>query len=591
MEKRLKKLEQLASTYQAKLQKFRNWRLLVGLLTIIFFFTGSLSKWTPFLFFALMTLAIFYFVLVAATRKLDFFISQLQHLRSFYQRTELRKQAKHFHASPPLNEHSDQLQTLAMDLHLTGKISLLGLLDETITEMGQKKLVLNLIDPKMDRELILNRQKTIKQMARNWWSLLRLKVASMSERAHNLSEIEKEIKRPLIGSNFQKVFTSHLVLFFIVWGGITLNFIYGNKINPMIFFTVYLFYSLATRSQIASVFQRSHDIANHLMKLKPVADFIEHKKSSALIQKYFSQALHLNLSSELKNLSRWTAFLSVQAHPLVHIVLNSLCPWDYIFSYLTEKWRMGVSKSLPSALEELADFEVLMCQTLFYHFHTQTFPSFSQDNSISFESLRHPLINQKSSVENSFSKNSSTKLIIITGSNMSGKSTFLRTFGVNHTLALMGCPIFAKSFQSPLLPIRSCLKVHDSLEQGLSTFYYEVKQVADMINSAKEGKPFIYLIDEIFRGTNNKERLIGSQAVIRELLSFEITGFISTHDLELTHLAEKNTNIKNYHFRDDVSDDVNQGKELIFSYKIQPGPCPTTNALKIIAREGIRLEL
>jgi DNA mismatch repair ATPase MutS len=351
----------------------------------------------------------------------------------------------------------------------------------------------------------------------------------------------------------------------------------------MLFFTLYLFFSLATRNQVATTFQKAHDLAQNLAPLRPIIQTVENYHLSDWSQKYLKKTLELKLTHQLNSLSRLTSFLSVQAHPLMHLGLNAICPWDYILSFLVERWRLKLNQHLPLALEELSNLEVWICQALFYKFHTQTWPQFNHENVFEFEKAFHPLLGVDKAVANSFTKPTPECLTLITGSNMSGKSTFLRTFGINHQLAIIGCPVFAGSMNTALVDIRTCLKVQDSLEKGLSTFYYEVRQVSSMLTAAKNREPFVYLIDEIFRGTNNKERLIGSKAVIAELLKYNVPGFMSTHDLELAHLADTNPRIQNYHFKDDVSD----SNELVFSYKIQPGPCPTTNALKILNREGI----
>ena len=133
-------------------------------------------------------------------------------------------------------------------------------------------------------------------------------------------------------------------------------------------------------------------------------------------------------------------------------------------------------------------------------------------------------------------------------------------------------------------PIKTCLRVSDDIDKGYSSFYAEVRRISHIVKHGQKAEaPFLYLIDEIFRGTNNNERFIGSEFVIKELAkSQKALGFISTHDLELTKLESEYQKLANFHFRDDVSDN-----QLIFSYQIKDGPCPTTNALKILKAEGL----
>ncbi|MCB0384435.1 MAG: DNA mismatch repair protein MutS, partial [Bdellovibrionales bacterium] len=218
-------------------------------------------------------------------------------------------------------------------------------------------------------------------------------------------------------------------------------------------------------------------------------------------------------------------------------------------------------------------------------YQSPIFPEFTDPPEIRTQGLFHPLIVRSQVVANDFSLRPPTRLGLITGSNMSGKSTFLRTLGVNQHLAMVGAPVFAEEMTTFVGPVVTCLQIRDSLEDGYSSFYYEVKRVKQVIEQAGAGQSFLYLIDEIFRGTNNRERLLGSQAVIRKLLeSSQALGMITTHDLELTQLEEEFPQLANGHFRDEVKEG---SSGLHFSYLYHPGPCPTTNALKIMAAEGL----
>lgn len=570
---------------QRKLEQTMSQRLLIGLLLTALLVGFSLTQWQVWSLSLGLTLFLYFAYLVKKTKNLKKFIQQLGQLRLFYLRTLERCLGSYQNVEFDISEYPSEVQTLAFDIHLTGNLSVLNLLDETLSDEGRSLLVKQLLNPKWNQQSIEDRHKLIRMLSSYWWSLIKLIVKSKTSSPIQLRRVHSEIDRPLLGPQFKFFFGLHILAFVFLWSGTIINLLSSQPINPVIFFVAYLFFALATRSQVAHSFQRSHDLAETLLPVKSLIEYIEKHREDKYLADHFKVTAHLQLGRELKNLERLTAFLSVQGHPMVHIVLNALCPWDYFFSYLSERWRLRMNNKIPEVISELATFEVVLSQTLFYCFQTQTFPTVNESHPIEFKNLMHPLLPRDHAVANSFSFPTDKKLILITGSNMSGKSTFLRTFGVNHQLALSGCPIFADQFNTHLSPLRSCLKVHDSLEQGLSTFYYEVKQVASMIQLARSGEKFIYLIDEIFRGTNNKERLIGSQAVIRELLKYDLNGFISTHDLELTQLADDYPEILNQHFRDDVGD-----RELVFNYKIQPGPCPTTNALKIIEREGIPID-
>lgn len=167
---------------------------------------------------------------------------------------------------------------------------------------------------------------------------------------------------------------------------------------------------------------------------------------------------------------------------------------------------------------------------------------------------------------------------------MSGKSTFLRTVGINLVLAYAGGPVVADALQARPLRLFTCIQVHDSLSDGISYFYAEVRRLKALLEAleAAQPEPLFYLIDEIFRGTNNAERQIGSRAYLQALVGKRCAGLLSTHDLELAHLAAEMPALYNYHFREEVL----EGR-MIFDYILRPGPCPTTNALRIMKNEGL----
>ena len=178
------------------------------------------------------------------------------------------------------------------------------------------------------------------------------------------------------------------------------------------------------------------------------------------------------------------------------------------------------------------------------------------------------------------------QIAVLTGPNMAGKSTFLRTVGVNLCLAYAGATVSADRLEASLFRIFTCIKVSDSVQDGLSYFYAEVKRLQALLSATKAGDlPVLFLIDEIFRGTNSRERLIGSRSYIRAMSQLSATGLVATHDLELIKLADEIKGVANLHFREEVSDG-----RMVFDYRLRPGPCPTTNALTIMRLEGLPVE-
>ncbi|MCA9997375.1 MAG: hypothetical protein KDE56_16565, partial [Anaerolineales bacterium] len=187
-------------------------------------------------------------------------------------------------------------------------------------------------------------------------------------------------------------------------------------------------------------------------------------------------------------------------------------------------------------------------------------------------------------VGNDFRVEKVGQLFILTGSNMSGKSSFLRTLGVNLCLAYAGGPVLAVSFTTALFRPFAAIRVTDSVVDGFSYFYAEVRRLRALLDALQtpNALPLFFLIDEIFRGTNNRERLIGSRAYIQAIAGQNGVGLIATHDLELVQLADEMPDIANLHFRDEVV-----AGQMVFDYTLRPGPSPTTNALKIMRLAGL----
>jgi DNA mismatch repair ATPase MutS len=282
--------------------------------------------------------------------------------------------------------------------------------------------------------------------------------------------------------------------------------------------------------------------------------------------------------------------VGLRSNPVLGILFNLILPWDFLFAYLADRYRAQVAQAFPTWAEICYRLDALIALANFGFLNpSYVFPEIALDAKpvLGAEDLGHPLIPHDRQVHNDFLIDAPGALAIITGSNMAGKSTFVKTIGINLCLAYAGAPVDATQFRSVPFRLHTCIRITDSIVDGFSYFYAEVKCLKRLLEELKSdgGLPLLYLIDEIFRGTNNRERLLGSRAYIRALLGENAAGLLATHDLELASLAESSPKVHNYHFRDSVRDG-----RLVFDYKIQPGPCPTTNALKIMQMEGLPVD-
>lgn len=301
-------------------------------------------------------------------------------------------------------------------------------------------------------------------------------------------------------------------------------------------------------------------------------------------------------SRHLRRVGRIAAAASSRRSELLALV-NLLGPWDLTVAYLMRKERARLAEDLPAWLDAWYELEALAALAAMKDRRpAASFPEIAEPGArpvFEGEGLGHPLLPEEGKVRNGIQFEAPGAVALVTGSNMAGKSTFLRTLGLNLCLAFAGGPVDARSLSTVPMRLFTCIDVTDAVTGGLSYFYAEVRRLRALMEALeKEGDapPLFYLIDEIFRGTNNRERLIGSRAYLRALAEQNGLGAVATHDLELTELAEEIPQLENYHFREQV-EPGGEGEDgearMTFDYRLRRGPCPTTNALKIMRAAGL----
>ncbi|MBX3019851.1 MAG: hypothetical protein KF767_18335 [Bdellovibrionaceae bacterium] len=292
----------------------------------------------------------------------------------------------------------------------------------------------------------------------------------------------------------------------------------------------------------------------------------------------------LSASSRLRRLESYGGYLGVRQNFIVQILVNLIWPWDLWWTQKLDGVREEIRTSLPKWIEALAEVEAGVAIAQYSEaLVAGSWPEFRTSGpAIVARGLRHPLLAPDVAIGNDLELDETTRTLLLTGSNMSGKSTFLRTVGANFLLARAGARVPAKELIAWDLEILTSLSAADSLQEGLSSFYAEVVRLKSILQRAEGGAPVLFLIDEIFRGTNNRERLAGSRAYIEALVRTGARGIVSSHDLELAHLEELGVGVVNAHFRETIA----QGK-MSFTYRLQKGPCPTTNALEVMRGAGL----
>jgi hypothetical protein len=259
--------------------------------------------------------------------------------------------------------------------------------------------------------------------------------------------------------------------------------------------------------------------------------------------------------------------------------------WDLHLAIAIESWRHRCGPSIRKWLSVVGEFEALASiATYSYEHPADPFPELAKERRcLEATELGHPLIPLSANVRNDVTLNSETQLLIVSGSNMSGKSTLLRTIGINAVLAFAGAPVRATRLRVSPLSIGACIFLVDSLQAHTSRFYAEIKRLRQLEDLAKGSFPLLFLLDEILHGTNSKDRLIGAEAVIRGFLKRGAIGLITTHDLALTEIANRSEfNATNIHFQDHVEDG-----RITFDYKIHQGVVQKSNAIELMRSIGL----
>ncbi len=574
--KRASRLKHRLQIHIEKLEQLRRYRLASGLFFVFicalltFKFVNAVT--------AVLFLASFvtFFSFVRLTGRRQLAITKYQ-----WKITYLERQIERLSGVVSKHNVTSPTDPMIKDLEIFGPHSLFNLLDETLTDRGLKKLTSWLSNSPASASVRAHRQQQIKKLSSHYRLLEKFQSeASISAEKLKADEFLEYLSTTAIEPRFFTFWKIHQILFPLIVLA-TVAVLAGVVSLPLkAIWVPYIVFNIASLSLTQRAFKHSLSLDLTLTSLRPLFQFIENH--GALFSHLAPQTLKHKPSQKARELGRSLSALSIEAHPLVYLFINALMPWSYFFSARVEKWRLKNMSSFEQMIEELSELEAYISATLFYCYQTQTFAEFREKPQFIAEDIFHPLILRDQVIANNVNWHEGLRIALITGSNMSGKSTFLKTVGMNQILAMAGLPVFAKKMITWAAHVETCLGIRDSIEEGYSSFYYEVKRVKAILERVQKGEPTFFMIDEIFRGTNNRERLLGSQALIKELLKFpNILGIITTHDLELGKLETKPL-LENFHFRDDV-----ESARLRFSYKMAFGVCPTTNALKIMAQEGL----
>jgi DNA mismatch repair ATPase MutS len=289
-------------------------------------------------------------------------------------------------------------------------------------------------------------------------------------------------------------------------------------------------------------------------------------------------------SREIARLARLIDWLNSRLN-VIFLTVSGFLLWATQLSFAIEQWRLQHGPTVRRWLDAVGELEALCALAGYAYEHPEDpFPEILESGpEFDGADLRHPLRPRTQFVPNSVQLGGELRLMVISGSNMSGKSTLLRTVGVNAVLALAGAPVRAARLRLSPVAMGATLRVQDSLQGGTSRFYAEIQRLHQIMTLTQQGLPVLFLLDEILHGTNSHDRAIGAEAVVRGLINRGAIGMVTTHDLALAHVADALApRAINVHFEDRL-----ENGRMSFDYRLHEGVVKKSNALELMRAVGL----
>lgn len=504
----------------------------------------------------------------------------------------VKRMNEEWHSFPDTGEELlDEAHPYALDLDILGERSLFQKINTTHTWYGRKKLASVLLAPDFTEEAIVERQKAIKELMQDLdfcqkvegATAKRKKAMNNPEKLLNYAKAEGDF---LKGKGWRRVATILPWVIIALWAVGYVAHIHLLITGTLILMFISYGFQFFHAPRIGEVKGMLGTIIYELNEYVYILEVLKEKEFISPYLKELSNVLfkdQVNALDALKKLEKISSKANVTTQPIVAIPLDAILLWDLKIIFALEDWRKTYGQQVEHYLETIGEIESLISLSVLGHVEEKvSFPLVEAEGRfIIGKQVGHPLIKQTVRVCNDV--NMDQEIFVITGSNMSGKTTFLRTIGINLVLAYAGAPVLADQLACSMMKIYTSMRIRDDLTHGISTFYAELTRIKQIIEAAKEYTQMLFLIDEIFRGTNSNDRIIGATSVVKALDSLGTIGAITTHDMELCQLNDT-IDVTNYHFSETYTEDTIQ-----FDYSIKAGPSTTTNAKYLMKMVGIEL--
>jgi hypothetical protein len=488
----------------------------------------------------------------------------------------------------PGKENIDTHHPYSYDLDIFGEGGLFPYLNRTSTSFGKGSLAQSLLHP--DTKNIIQRQEAIRELASNQEFRQHLHAYGMIQdtKEKEMQQLKTWISSPPVFSNralyyslmiFPLATIATLVYYFASENDRALNIFMG-------LFTINIIIAFSFARKISAHLSVSTSVNRVLQQFASQLKLIEAQSFQSPLLKNIQEKLkagHISASNSITKLASLFNYLETVINLLVSILLNGLFLFHIHVLFALEKWKKENSGKILKWLELLGEVEALNSfANLSFNNPAFCWPVVTQKETLSTTEMGHLLIRPSKRVTNSISFNRQP-FVILTGSNMSGKSTFLRTLGINLVLARAGSTVCASEFEFYPYDVQVSMRISDSLQDSESFFYAELKRLHQIIQQLESGHKTFVILDEILRGTNSNDKHNGTVGLIRKMVAAHACGIIATHDLTVSKLAEEYPDqVSNKCFESQIIND-----ELIFDYRLGEGVCTTLSASFLMKKMGI----
>lgn len=515
-----------------------------------------------------------------------------QHLRDLHRinRRELDFLDHRFDAGDTGQAFVDSEHPYSLDLDIFGEYSLFQYINRGVTTIGQRCLAGYLRSPAAEPE-ISRRRDSIRDLAPrlDWRQNLEAFSREADDDIRHLDELEAWLKKPPFARTNPGLRAAPWFIPLWMAAGIALWIYLGTWQIMLLFLALPAFILSRINEKVTATHQqttKAEKILEHYAHLIQHIEKADFKSVQLIDLQSIFKAGEESASKRIRRLAYYISQLNVRFN-IFAILLNVFGMWDVYWVIRLERWKAREEKSLMHWFDALAEFEALgSLATLHYNHPDWTFAEITDQQQFAGEQLGHPLISHQQRVSNDLEMPTRGHIKLITGSNMAGKSTFLRTVGVNIVLAMTGAPVCAARMQLPLLRVYTSMRTQDDLHESTSSFYAELRRLGLIIEAVEAGEPVFFLLDEILKGTNSRDRHTGAKALIHQLIDSRGGGLIATHDLELGQLeARAGGAIENLCMEVAI-----QGDQLHFDYKLRKGVSQSFNATLLMKRMGIRVD-